>query len=272
MSRSGRRHTLFRMKQLTLQLEPQPMKRPSDARIHPWETRTRRRAKARKETPMIPVTESDTSQLIARAQAIASRAASALQHRTAMVGEASRELQQAATWHLHRAAVPGSRDNQVYAHGSAEQALGALDLCPIAMLGLKAAGSLAYPWLIEASESLPHGSLLDHARLVLEHPDRRRFLVELGSWHRFQWKRSVYQREVQDWNEKPIARDPLARWRRRSVTPKQAYLATLISECLAARDPELSEPCLTNRGQAHDWLREKGGHPMFWNPPIKKIA
>lgn len=221
---------------------------------------------------MTPRPRSDFTSFNARAQAIASRAATALQHRTAIVGEASRELQLAATWHLRRAAVPGSRDNQVYAHGSAEQALGALDLCPIAMLGLKAAGALAYPWLIEASQNLPHGSFPDHARLVLENPDRRCFLVELGSWHRFQWKRSVYESEVQDWNAKLIASDPLAKWRRRSVTPKQAYLATLISECLTARDPEQSAPCLTTRGQAHDWLREKGGHPMFWHPPTIRTA
>lgn len=211
----------------------------------------------------------DRSALLARARAIAERAARAAEHRAAMVGEATRELQLATTWHLRRAAVAGSVDNLVYGHGSAEQALGALDLCPIATLGFKAAGALTYPWLIEAAAVLPQGSYPDHLRLALCDLERRRFCIALGSWHRFQWKLSVYRREVEEWHQKPIAQDPLSKWRRRQITAKQRYLVDLITECLSAMDPAFPAPELGNRGEAHDWLRAHGGNPLFWHPPVR---
>ena len=205
--------------------------------------------------------------LLMRARAAASKATTALALRTAAVGEAFRELHLAQTWHLRRSGEPCSIDNRIFEFGSAEQALGGMDLCPIAMLGLKAAGALSYPWLIEATRDQPDGSFADHARTALRDPKRLRFCVALGAYHRFQWKCAVYQKAVLDWHSKPIARDLHAAWRRRHVTAKQRYLIGVICDCMLAMDRAFEVPTLKNCGEAHDWLRDMGGNPVFWSPP-----
>ncbi|ASY43482.1 hypothetical protein CJD35_02685 [Sphingobium xenophagum] len=217
------------------------------------------------------MTEDDLKQLAERASYIAGIADTCVTDRQAAVGEAKRELHIAATWHLRRASTVGSIDNQIFAHGSAEQALGGLDLCPIAALGLKAAGSLAYPWLLDAAEANPIGTYVEHARTALARPGVRAFCVELGSYHRFQHKAAVYHEAVQKWQASSKADDPAAAWRRRPITAKQNYLITMISECLAVADRWFVPPFIQNRGEAHDWLRKAGGRPMFWRPPSKPV-
>ena len=202
-----------------------------------------------------------------RAEEIAALAAARVTGRRAAVGEARHELQVAATWHLRRASTIGSIDNRTHAHGSAEYALGGLDICPIASLGIKAAGALAYPWLIAAAKSAPSGSFIDHVRIALERPEVQAFCVELGAYHRFQHKQAVYQKAVSEWQTLPAAQDLTAAWRRRQPTAKQRYLVQMVSECLAAIDPAFVLPNLSNRGAVHDWLRDAGGRPMFWHPP-----
>lgn len=205
--------------------------------------------------------------LRARAIAVAEAATALTGRRRAEVGEARRELHLASTWHLRRAGVPESADNRVYRHGSNEQALGALDLCPIATLGFKAAGVTAYPWLIEAAQANPAGTYLDHLRAALVDPDCFAYCTALGAYHRFQWKWSVYQQVVADWRAKPIARDLHAAWRRRPTTAKQRYLIEIVSECLTAVEPGFTVPALDRRGEAHDWLYQAGGRPVFWRAP-----
>lgn len=190
----------------------------------------------------------------------------------ALVGDAKRELQLAATWHLRRASVPASVDNLTFAHGSNEHALGGLDICPIALLGLKAAGAVAYQWLVEAAMLHPAGSYIDHARIALQLPERRAYCVELGAYHRFQHKLEVYHRAVTDWQASPSANDPAARWRRRAVTAKQRYLMNVVGECLSAAEAGAQPPVAANRGTAHDWLHDAGGHPMFWHRPSPPSA
>ncbi|MBB5279128.1 hypothetical protein [Pacificimonas flava] len=207
--------------------------------------------------------------LLERAQRLSTRALAIKGKRQAMVGDAHRELHLAESWHLRRSAVQGSVDNRVYAHGSAEQALGALDLCPIAALGFKSAGALTYPWLLDAAAEMPGGTYCDHMRIALENAEIRRFCTALGCWHRFQWKRSVYQRELLTWSRKAIAQDPNARWRRRSVTLRQRYLVDLIIECLTALHPDFRAPPLEKRGDAHDFIRDFGGNPVFWHQPSR---
>jgi len=205
--------------------------------------------------------------LVARAEALLRDARVDVANRTAAVGDARREAHLAATWHLRRAAVPGSIDNRIYAHGSAEQALGGLNICPIAALGFKAAGALLYGQLMSAAERIPEGSLIDHMREVLRDEQVHQYCVELGSYHRFQWKRTVYEHRVAQWSLKPIASDPLAKWRRRTPTWDQRDLFRVIAECLAAQDPSFCLPALKLRGETHDWLKASGGNPMFWYPP-----
>lgn len=167
--------------------------------------------------------------------------------------------------------MPLSADNLTYAHGSNERALGGLDICPIAALGFKASGAVAYPWLIEAAARLPTGSYIDHIRIALDHPQRRAYCVELGAYHRFQFKSEVYRNAVTEWQATPAASDPAARWRRRSVTAKQQYLIAVVAECLSAAEPDFQLPHLGNRGAAHDWLRNVGGRPMFWHRPVTPL-
>lgn len=203
-----------------------------------------------------------------RALAVAETAAGLIGQRQAAIGAAERELRLAANWHLHRAAQPGSIDNAVYAQGSAEQCLDGLDLDPIALLGLKAAGAIAYGWLVEAAAGDPGGSFVDHARAVFADHDRYVWCAEFGAYHRFKWKSEVYLKEVTERETKPIMRDPNAPWRRRSVTVKQRYLIEMMVECLAALDPACERPAPANRGEAHAWLKERSANPIFWHPPL----
>ena len=206
--------------------------------------------------------------IAARAEALAQRAANRLAYHVAAVGEAEREHRLAATWHLRRAAVLGSRDNLIHAFGSGEECLGAADIDPIALLGFKAAGVIAYPWLIEVAEQLPGGTYIDHVRIILGNEARREWCVKLGAYHRFQWKLGVYQREVTAWSRQPQATDPTSSWRRRASTVKQRYLLFLIVNCLEAVGQPVAPPSAdAKRGDVHDWLARNGGHPLFWNPP-----
>jgi hypothetical protein len=201
--------------------------------------------------------------LLLRARTVAAKAATVLVLKTAAVGEALRELQLAQTWHLRRSGKPGSIDNRIFEFGSGEQALGGMDICPISLLGFKAAGVLTYPWLVEAAREQPNGTFVDHVRAALRNERLSRFCVALGAYHRFQWKLAVYRDGVLDWQAKPIASDPLAKWRRRSIKPKQRYLIMVICDCMFAMDPAFAAPALANRGEAHDWLLARGGNPVF---------
>ena len=215
----------------------------------------------------------DAAALLATAKAAAKRAAAHYAHHVAHVGETEREHRLAATWHLRRASDEGSVDNRIYANGSNEQCLGGLLLNSIALLGLKAAGAIAYPWLIAASADDPTGTYIDHATAVFRNRERYHWCVELGAYHRFQWKRSVYQSEVHDWQTSPAAQNPDAPWRRRRPRAPQRYLLFLIVDCLAAADRWADPPnAAANRGTVHDWLHEHGGNPMFWHPPAVPAA
>ena len=212
--------------------------------------------------------ENQYAALLARAMEIVASAEGNVSTRRTVVGDAKQELQLAATWHLRRASVPLSIDNLTYAHGSNERALGGLDICPIALLGFKAAGAIAYPWLVDAAALLPSGNYVDHVRVALDHRQRWAYCVELGAYHRFQFKSEVYRNAVFDWQARPAANDPTAPWRRRSITAKQRYLIEIVVDCLAAISPSFQQPHLANRGAAHDWLRDVGGRPMFWHRPV----
>lgn len=206
--------------------------------------------------------------ILAQAESLARRAATKFAYRVALTGEAEREHRHAATWHLRRAAVPGSRDNLVHAMGSGEECLGGLDIDPVAMLGFKASGAIGYRWLIEAAQLQPDGTFVDHVRIALCQEARHDWCAELGAYHRFQWKREVYAREVTAWRSRPEARDPASPWRRRNGTVKQRYLLFLIVNCLAAAGRAVSPPpAAAKRGELHDWLDLHGGQPLFWRPP-----
>lgn len=208
------------------------------------------------------------TEIALRAEAASRRAAERFAYRIAAVGEAKREHRLAATWHLRRAAMHGSRDNLIYAFGAGEECLGAFDVDPIALLGFKAAGAITYGWLIDAADQLPAGSYIDHVRIALGDAERLLWCIELGAYHRFRWKHEVYQREVIVWKGRPEACDPTSPWRRRGSTVKQRYLLFLIVNCLRAAGYLVEPPPAdARRGELHDWLDRHGGHPLFWNPP-----
>jgi hypothetical protein len=151
-----------------------------------------------------------------------------------------------------------------YRLGSAILAAGGGGLDDVALLGLLANGDMALRWLAEARRTTAGPGLMDLIARILEDPGRREWCRQWGGWFWWEHNHALYQAEVGSFLASRKADTPNAKWRSRPATSEQLYLIETISSLLGCETP-----ADLDRGEAFDWIREKGGNPRYWAPPSR---
>jgi hypothetical protein len=170
---------------------------------------------------------------------------------------------------------PG-RDQLIYRAGSAMEAVDALDIPDDALVGFWESPKVP-GWLIEAARDrvLLGGEAegarpIDLFRAVLADPARRQYLIEVGVYTRFQRDLAIYRAGIEAFAmSKAAEREG---WRHKRPTAKQMYLIDRIVRAQEALGEPVESPLSCSRGVAHDWIRQHGGNPRFWNPPAPPEA
>jgi hypothetical protein len=164
----------------------------------------------------------------------------------------------------------------VYRLGSAMEAVDALDIPDDAMVGFWDSHKVL-GWLNEAARDrvLLGGEAegarpIDLFRAVLADPARRQYLIEVGVYTRFQRDLAIYRADVEAFAMSKAAED--GAWRKRPATGRQRYLIDRILRAQEALGEPVESPLPCSRGEAHDWIRQHGGNPRFWNPPAPPEA
>jgi hypothetical protein len=174
-----------------------------------------------------------------------------------------------------RCDAPG-RDQMVYRLGSAMEAVDALDIPCDALAGFWDSPKVL-DWLNEeAVDRVLLGGeaegvrLIDLFRAVLADPARRQYLIEVGVYSRFRRDLAIYRAGVEAFaTSKAAEREG---WRHKRPTAKQMYLIDRIVRAQEALGEPVESPLPCSRGVAHDWIRQHGGNPRFWNPPAPPEA
>lgn len=169
-----------------------------------------------------------------------------------------RRLQKAAP---HRRGGPGSRDARKYELGSVLVMAGLEDVDAKLLLGLLAHPLLMLRWLAGALIQRPPASLAELLETVLTDPAKRDFCVQWGRVLGWRYRQPIYAASITSFLEsgKMGLNEP---WRQKNVTTDQAALVTTLCELLDEQPPELA-----NRGEAFEWIFDRGGNPEYWLEP-----
>ena len=155
-----------------------------------------------------------------------------------------------------------TRANLVYSFGSIAERGEYLDLDDYAIYGLEEHGQLYAYWIAKAaSESLAssRGELL---RTVFSKPHRADWCRKEGA--RFAWEYGKAGRDEETSAFRKRQENGAQHWRKEPMTARQYWMILLI--CIRG-DYEM--PIGLRCGPAHDWIARNGGHPNFWEPPLR---
>jgi hypothetical protein len=155
-----------------------------------------------------------------------------------------------------------TRNNLLFAHGSNAEKGGYLDLPDLAILGLEHHGPLYALWIaISAGEVTgSRGAYLDH---IFSCPRRLAWCQSEGARVAWHWSKALRDEQSSEFEERD-RQGTLGAWRKLHVSEKQHYLIALICQRRGIR-----APVRLRRGTAYEWIRAQGGHPDYWQPPVR---
>lgn len=171
------------------------------------------------------------------------------------------ELRRQARAAPHRRGGAGSRDANKYALGSVLVMVGLEQIEPAVLLGLLTHPELMLRWIAEARLALgphPFGELIAH---VVSDPERREFCRQWGRILEWRYRKPLYDAAVTSFVNSGKT-GPREKWRGHDVTDDQAALIEKLCDLL---DEPL--PDLWTKGEAFDWIYERGGNPEYWAEP-----
>lgn len=204
-----------------------------------------------------PLMSPDLVGLLAKLATIEHSAASEL----ALAEERLPELRRQAKARLKRRGGSGSPDAEKYKLGSVLAMLGFRGADDLALLGLLASGDRGFQWLAEAR--VEHGPMpfADLVRLAIADEQRANWCRAWGEYRWKAYKKPIYDAAVADFLENgPVA--PNEPWRGYDISDAQADVIEDICEAAGIPLPDLE-----TRGEAFEWIRERGGNPAYWNEP-----
>ena len=169
-------------------------------------------------------------------------------------------IREANMWSSRRAAGL-ARDRSCYRLGAALEPAGGLAIDDVALAGLDALGVHGVALLAAQALVSPTGASLSELILAISRGKAGRSLRAWGVWARFNWLKSLYTKEVTDFENSRAGRDKARSWRRKPIRAGQAYLIRELARFL-----QVEPPGPDNRGAAHDWLLVQGGNPRFMVP------
>lgn len=155
-----------------------------------------------------------------------------------------------------------SRANLVYAFGAIAERVGYTELDDYAIYALEHHGPLYAWWLAEAAtESLAwnRGELLRHI-----FSDARRYDWCRKEGARLAWEYGKAARDLETALFHERQKNKTKHWRKEPMTARQFWMITLISI-----RGDIPIPGPLRCGPAHDWIARNGGHPNFWEPPLR---
>ncbi|NNM76508.1 hypothetical protein HJG53_06275 [Sphingomonas sp. ID1715] len=179
----------------------------------------------------------------------------------AIIEERLPELRRQAKARSKRRRGPGSPDAEKYKLGSILALLGFRGIDDLVLLGLLASGDRGLQWLAEARVEQGPMSFADLVRTAIADEKRADWCRAWGEYRWKAYKRPIYDAAVTSFLESGRTGEAEA-WRSRDITDDQA---DIIQDICEAADVPL--PDLNTRGEAFEWIREKGGNPAYWDEP-----
>lgn len=155
----------------------------------------------------------------------------------------------------------GSPDAQRYALGYTLAMVGAGDVSDTALLGLLAHPDRMLAWMGEVRKVGAGPAFGDLVRAVLADEARAGWCEQWGRILHWRHRKALYDAAVQSFVDSGRA-GPREPWRRKDVTDDQAALIAMLVTILGEPVPKLA-----TRGEAFDWIRERGGNPLYWREP-----
>lgn len=171
------------------------------------------------------------------------------------------ELRRIAAAKQHRRGGAGSRDATKYEFGSVLVMVGLEQADSKAFLGLLAHPGLAVRWLGQAILDTGLTSFGELALHVLSDPRRLEFCRQWGRVLGWRYRKPLYDAGVMSFVNSGRA-GPHEPWRKKDVTDDQERLIDTLTDLLDQPRPDLA-----TRGEAFDWIYERGGNPDYWREP-----
>lgn len=182
---------------------------------------------------------------------------------TILVEQSLSELRRQARARPQRRGGEGSADAEKYKLGSVLVQLGFSGADDLALLGLLASGDRALQWLCEARlerGALPFAELVS---AVVSKPGRFGWCREWGNYHWRLHNKRAYDAAVTSFIEagRTGAKE---RWRKHDASDDQIALIAKLCDLLGEPLPKR-----LTKGEAFDWIYERGGNPAHWREPTE---
>lgn len=171
------------------------------------------------------------------------------------------ELRRIAAAKQHRRGGAGTRDAAKYELGSVLVMVGLEEVNSKALLGLVAHPALMIRWMggaMLATELTFFGELIAH---ILADPRRLAFCQQWGRILGWRYRKPLYDAGVTSFVNSGRT-GPHEPWRKKDITDDQDRLINALVELL-----DQPRPDLMTRGEAFDWIYERGGNPEYWCEP-----
>ena len=171
------------------------------------------------------------------------------------------ELRRIAAAQQYRRGGAGSRDALKYELGSVMVMVGLEQVGSKALLGLMAHPTLMIRWTAEAMLRTGAASFGELVVQVLGDPRRLTFCEQWGRILGWRYRKPLYDAGVTSFVNSGRT-GPHEPWRKKDVTDDQERLVNALVDLL-----DQSRPHLATRGEAFDWIYERGGNPEYWCEP-----
>lgn len=178
-----------------------------------------------------------------------------------LLGEDLTQLKRQAKARPHRRGGPGSEDAAKYALGSVLTLLGAGEADDMFLLGLFAHPKVMARWISDETEPANFTSFDNMIEHIRTDPAKYQWCEQWGVHLWWSYNKRLYDDEISSFKNSGRT-GTQEKWRRRPVTPEQTYLIAEIVKMLGCTEPKIS-----SRGEAFDWIHEKGGNPTYWKAP-----
>lgn len=153
-----------------------------------------------------------------------------------------------------------TRNNKLFAHGSVAEKGGYVDLDDLAILGLEHHGPL-YAYWVAISAGEVAGGRGEYLANIFSCHKRLAWCHSEGARVAWAWAKALRDEQTAEFEARDRA-GTLGDWRKLPASARQHYLIALICRRLGVDAPQR-----LRRGTAYEWIKLRGGHPTFWQPP-----
>lgn len=185
----------------------------------------------------------------------------AIDREIGIVTDCLSELRRQARALPERRGGPGSRDARKYALGSVLAMLALADADDTALLGLFAHPPLMLRWMSRELVRAPGAGFGALIEAVLADEHRRGWCAQWGRILQWRYRKPLYDAAVQSFIDS--GRTGLDEpWRAHDITQDQHSLILTLADLRGEPIPDIR-----TRGEAFEWIRERGGNPTYWAEP-----